>query len=104
MTQELSELLQRHGWTKTDADSSITLKSQLSREISPDHQLFPEMESFTVIAKATKNDDILISDDARRLVIVHLTWQNAPSNSSDFPETVCFSGFEQLKIWLGADH
>ncbi len=104
MNEELNELLQLLGWTKTETEMSITLKDQLSREISPDHPLYPEMDSFTVVAKATKNDDILLSDGVQRLVIVHLAWQSTPSSNPNFPETVHFADIDQLKIWLEANH
>jgi hypothetical protein len=76
-------------WEAVSGDRAMIFKSQIVREVSSGHALFHILDRIAVVARDDASDDVLAIDqeNAEEAHVVHLTWQTAPSLTSEWPHT-----------------
>ena len=92
----LENLRWKSPWQNSDKSSSHNCKSELEKELHPEHILYGK--AFEVIATRFDQDDIAIYlEEDKCVAFVHLTWSSKPE-SRKFPSTkICLNQneFEQ---------
>ncbi|WP_137110173.1 hypothetical protein [Rhodobacter sp. SY28-1] len=76
-------------WEAVTGDRAAIFKTQLMREVSSGHALFPILNRIDVVAIDDASDDVLAidPDNADEAHVVHLTWQTAPDPTPEWPHT-----------------
>jgi hypothetical protein len=92
-------------WQALSVDEAAMLTSQLRRELAPGHVLFAIQAK--AVAKTANRDDVLfeLSDHAKPLAAVHLTWSKKAQADSRWPTVQLFASWDDwVRERLIPDH